>query len=54
MTQKQIANEIGVARTTYTNIELGTKNPSLKLAMKIKEVLGVKEDYIFLNIDVPI
>lgn len=47
LTQKQISEQIGIARTSYTNIELGNKNPSLSVAMKIKEVLEYDNDDIF-------
>jgi DNA-binding XRE family transcriptional regulator len=39
-----MAEEIGILRTSYTNIERGNKNPSIKVALKIKEILGEKED----------
>ncbi|MFL0197801.1 helix-turn-helix transcriptional regulator [Clostridium sp. WILCCON 0269] len=48
-THKTIAKELGVSRSTYTNIENGNKNPSLEVAMKIKKILGYKDDDIFLN-----
>lgn len=47
-TQSTIANILGIARSSYTNIELGTKNPSLGIAIKIKEALDTKDDSIFL------
>ncbi len=53
LTQAQIAKILGVARTTYTNIELGLKNPSFDLALKIKKELKAKDDSIFLIINVP-
>ena len=53
MTQEQLAKKVGIARTTYTNIELGTKNPSLDVAIRIKKVLKVKDDDIFLLDNVP-
>ena len=39
---------VGISRPSYTNIELGRKNPSLKIALKIKKVLNYKDDNIFL------
>jgi putative transcriptional regulator len=48
-THKSIAIALGVSRCTYTNIELGRKNPSLTLAIKIKELLSYSDDNIFLN-----
>lgn len=49
LTQEDIANKVGINRATYTNIELGNKNPSLEVALKIKEVLKHEKDDIFLN-----
>lgn len=51
LTQKEIAEKVGIARNTYTNIELGVKNPSLNVALKIKEVLSYFDDDIFLISD---
>jgi putative transcriptional regulator len=53
LTQSEIAKRVGIARTTYTNIELGTKNPSLNIAIKLKKTLNTDDDNIFLNYDVP-
>ncbi|WFD09773.1 helix-turn-helix transcriptional regulator [Tepidibacter hydrothermalis] len=53
LTQAQLAKILGVARTTYTNIELGLKNPSFSLALKIKKELKAKDDNIFLKTNVP-
>lgn len=53
LTQAEIAKKVGIARTSYTNIELGIKNPSFDVATKIKRVLRVNNDDIFLNINVP-
>lgn len=53
LTQNEIANIVGIARSTYTNIELGDKNPSFNVALKIKDALNTNEDDIFLNTDVP-
>jgi putative transcriptional regulator len=51
-TQAEMAMKLGIARTTYTNIELGTKDPSFRLAFRIKKLLKA-EDEIFLSINVP-
>lgn len=48
LTQYQVAKMVGISRPSYTNIELGRKNPSLKIALKIKKVLNYKDDDIFL------
>lgn len=53
LTQEEVANKSGIARTTYTNIELGDKNPSLAVALRLKKALNVKNDDIFLIINVP-
>jgi putative transcriptional regulator len=53
LTQKEVAKRVSIARTTYTNIELGDKNPSLQVALRIKEVLEVEDDDIFLISNVP-
>lgn len=49
LTQKDMAEKLGIARATYTNIELGRKDPSLRLALKIKEILKCSDDRIFEN-----
>lgn len=51
-TQKEIADELNVARTTYTGYENGTVTPSLETGLRIKEVLNYKHDDIFLNSNV--
>jgi len=53
LTQAEVANKVGIARTSYTNIENGNKNPSLKIALKIKEIFNIKNDDIFLSDNVP-
>ncbi|WP_027339965.1 helix-turn-helix transcriptional regulator [Halonatronum saccharophilum] len=52
-TQKQLATKVGIHRATYSNIELGNKNPSFSVATKIKKELSTKEDDIFLIHNVP-
>ncbi len=49
LTQEQLANKIGINRSTYANIELGNKNPSFAVAVKIKNILGCQDDDIFLR-----
>lgn len=48
-TQEQMASLLSINRATYTNIELGYKNPSLALAIKIKKVFDYNNDDIFYN-----
>jgi putative transcriptional regulator len=48
LTHEEIAKKVGINRATYTNIELGHKNPSLDVAIRIKKALNYKDDDIFL------
>ncbi|MDK2811080.1 MAG: putative transcriptional regulator [Petroclostridium sp.] len=47
LTQKELAELAKIDRVTYTNIELGNKNPSLSVARKIKDALQYEGDDIF-------
>ena len=47
-TQEQMADELNVARTTYTGYENGRFSPSLEIALKIKKTLKYNNDDIFL------
>ena len=49
LTQENISKMLGIGRSTYNAYELGTINPPLKIALKIKEILNYKNDDIFLN-----
>ncbi|MYL50286.1 helix-turn-helix domain-containing protein [Halobacillus litoralis] len=40
MTQLQVANESGIERAYYTQIENGLRNPSVNVAKKISNTLG--------------
>jgi putative transcriptional regulator len=46
-TQNDMAVSVGISRSAYTNIETGTKNPSLTTARKIKDILKYEKDDIF-------
>jgi putative transcriptional regulator len=46
-THEEVAKMAEIDRTTYTNIELGRKNPSLPVALKIKKALQTESDDIF-------
>ncbi|WP_434565128.1 helix-turn-helix transcriptional regulator [Thermoanaerobacterium thermosaccharolyticum] len=48
LTQKEIAKKIGIDRASYANIELGKRDPSLEIAIKIANLFGKKVDDIFL------
>ena len=47
-TQEHMAQELNIARTTYTGYENGNFSPSLEIAMEIKKILNYKKDDIFL------
>lgn len=47
MTQKALAEFIGVSRQTVVAIEKGKYSPSLEVAFKIADVFGVTLDVIF-------
>lgn len=49
ITQSKFAEMLGISRSTYSAYELGTIDPPLKVATKIKEILNYKNDDIFLN-----
>jgi putative transcriptional regulator len=48
-TQKSFALKINISRSHYSQIEIGTKEPSLKVGLLIKKTLNYKNDDIFLN-----
>lgn len=50
-TQKQVADELGVALSTIAMYEIGARTPSLKIAKKLAEFYGVKVDDIFFGSD---
>ncbi|MFD3158030.1 helix-turn-helix transcriptional regulator [Haloimpatiens sp. FM7330] len=47
MSQKDLANAVGVTRQTINAIENGDYNPSIKLCIAICKVLGKTLDKIF-------
>lgn len=49
ITQQKMSEMLGISRSTYSAYELGTIDPPLKIATKIKEILNYKNDDIFLN-----
>lgn len=53
-THREIADKLGVSRAHYTHLEIGTRNPTLSLAIKIAELLNKTLDEIFLPGDVPL
>lgn len=51
ITQEELAEAIGVSRTTILEIERGTFNPSLKLSFKIANYFNKKVDEVFTYIE---
>jgi putative transcriptional regulator len=49
LTHKDMADYIGLVRTSYTNIELGIKNPSKRVERKIKEILKNNDEDLLIN-----
>lgn len=47
MTQKDLADAVGVSRQTVNAIEKGEYNPTLKLCLAICKVLGKTLDELF-------
>lgn len=48
-TQQTFSNAIGTSRSHYSQVETGEKQPSLRLALRIKQVLNYYGDDIFDN-----
>ena len=50
LTQQDLAEKVGVTRQTIIAIEKGSFNPSIKLALKLSNVLNAKlEDLFYLE-----
>lgn len=49
LTQEDIAKAIKVTRACYSNYEIGSRNPSLETVVKLKKILDVTDDQIFLS-----
>lgn len=48
-TQEKIAARLGIARSTYTQYELGLRDPSLSTAQRIAYLLGEPVDVLFFD-----
>ena len=46
LTQKDVAEAIGVSRQAYANYETGNREPDFRTLLKIAECLGVSTDYL--------
>ena len=51
MSQKQLAEKVGVRRETIVRLENGQYNPSLKLAMDISKEFGEAVEDVFIFIE---
>ena len=49
MSQKFVAENIGIARSVYTRYELGIRTPKPEIAKKIADLLGVEKEKFFWN-----
>jgi putative transcriptional regulator len=47
LTQKEVADKIGISRAAYSNIENGKRNPSYKVMKKIAVLFNTSVDEIF-------
>jgi DNA-binding XRE family transcriptional regulator len=53
MTHDEVARRANISRPYYTNIELGRKVPSMKVAKRIADALHTTVDKIFFDGEVP-
>jgi transcriptional regulator with XRE-family HTH domain len=53
LTQEEVANKIGVARSTYGNYESGKREPDFKTTQKIADLFEVTVDYLLGRSDDP-
>ena len=49
-TQQYIADNIGITKASYSNIETGKRRPSLKVALKLQKMFGISIENL-LNIE---
>lgn len=45
-TQYQIAKALGISRAAYNSYELGTREPSIEILIKLSQLFDVSIDYI--------
>lgn len=46
LTQQELANKLGIAREQITRYEIGSKLPSLLIAIQLSDALGCSLDYL--------
>ena len=49
LTQEELAKKVEITRPYLTEIENGKRNPTIKIAKKIADILGVTVDKIFFD-----
>jgi len=47
MTQEYVANEIGITKQAYSNIENGNKNPSYEVVCKLEDLFNKSHRKLF-------
>jgi transcriptional regulator with XRE-family HTH domain len=47
LTQEELANKLGVSRSTYAQYEFGRRHPDFSLLEKIADLFGVSIDFLF-------
>lgn len=52
-TQKQVADDLGISTRSYQHYELGTREPNIKMLVKIANVFNVSIDYLLERTDNP-
>lgn len=46
LTQLQVANAIGISQRTYSNYEIGTREPDINTIIKLADYFNVTIDYL--------
>lgn len=46
-TQQFVANSIGITKASYSNIENGNRNPSMRVALKIQKLFNQPLEKLF-------
>lgn len=46
LTQKEVANKLGIHQSTYTKYETGDSDPSSEMLLKLSEIFEVSTDYL--------
>ena len=46
ISQRSLAQQLGVSQSLVSHIEAGAKSPSLRIALQIEQILGVRPEYL--------